>query len=192
MPVTTVHLIRHGQSAFNAAFDNVKRIDPMIFDPRLTELGRAQAAAIADPARWANVELVVVSPFTRAIETAALAFAGHDAPHRIEALHRERAEHSGDIGRSPVHLKADFPHLDFDHLDDRWWHHDPVRPEVIVVESEEVLGARVAAFADWLRARTERELAVVGHGTFLNRLTAHVAKGPGHVFRNCEVVTRDF
>lgn len=185
MIVTTVHLIRHGQSQFNAAFDSIKRVDPMIFDPRLTELGRAQAAKLADPARWSNVELVVASPLTRAIETAELAFAGHGAPLRIEALHRERAEHSGDIGRRTPELKADFPHLEFDHLDDRWWHHDPARPEAIAVETEEQLLARVAAFREWLAARREREIAVVGHGTFLNRLT-------GRHFQNCEVVTLEF
>ncbi len=185
MPTTTVHLIRHGQSEFNAAFDSVKRIDPMIFDPRLTALGRAQAAGLADPARWAKVEAVFASPLTRAIETAQLAFAGHGAPLRIEALHRERAEHSGDLGRSPALLKAEFPHLDFDHLDDPWWHHDPARPEAIAIESEAILLGRVSAFRDWLAARSEREIAVVGHGTFLRHLT-------GVVLQNCQVVTLDF
>jgi len=185
MPITTVHLIRHGQSQFNAAFDSIKRVDPMIFDPRLTELGRAQAAALADRARWAKVELVVASPLTRAIETAHLAFDGHTAPLRVEALHRERAEHSGDIGRRTHALKADFPHLDFDHLDDPWWHHDPARPDAIAVESEDHLLGRVEAFRDWLVQRREREIAVVGHGTFLNRLT-------GRHFQNCEVVTLEF
>ena len=185
MPQTTVHLIRHGQSEFNAAFDNVRRVDPMIFDPRLTPLGRAQAARLADSARWSRVEALFASPLTRAIETAELAFPGHAAPLRIEALHRERAEHSGDIGRRTHALKSDFPHLDFDHLDDPWWHHDPARPDAIAIESEEMLLARVAAFRDWLAARHEREIAVVGHGTFLNRLT-------GRHFQNCEVVTLVF
>ncbi|MBI3504885.1 MAG: histidine phosphatase family protein [Proteobacteria bacterium] len=185
MTVTTVHLIRHGQSEFNAAFDNVKRVDPMIFDPRLTALGRSQASALAGPARWAKVETVFASPLTRAIETAELAFAGHGAPLRIEALHRERAEHSGDLGRSPSLLKADFPHLDFGHLDDPWWHHDPARPTAILVESEDQLRARVGSFRDWLAARGEREIAVVGHGTFLRFLT-------GRVFMNCDVVTLEF
>jgi broad specificity phosphatase PhoE len=181
----TVHLIRHGQSEFNAAYAQTPGVDPMIFDPRLTELGRAQAAALADPARWRGVEAVFASPLTRAIETAQLAFAGHGAPLRIEALHRERAEHSGDLGRSPQLLKAEFPHLDFDDLDDPWWHHDPRRPDAIAVESEAMLMDRVAAFREWLAARREREIAVVGHGTFLYRLT-------GRQFANCEVVTVEF
>jgi len=182
---TTVHLIRHGQSEFNAAYARAPGVDPMIFDPRLTALGRAQAAGLADAARWRGVEAVFASPLTRAIETAELAFAGHGAPLRIEALHRERAEHSGDLGRSPRLLAAEFPHLDFGHLDDPWWHHDPARPDAIAVESEETLLGRVASFRDWLAARAEREIAVVGHGTFLHRLT-------GRHFANCEVLTLGF
>lgn len=181
----TVHLIRHGQSEFNAAFDSIARVDPMIFDPHLTELGRTQAQALADPVRWARVELVVVSPLTRAIQTARHAFAGHAARWHVEALHREKCEHSGDIGRPTAALKADFPDLAFDHLDDPWWHHDPARPTAIVQEPEPLLQGRVAAFRQWLAARPENEIAVVGHGTFLNRLT-------GVAFKNCEVATRAF
>jgi broad specificity phosphatase PhoE len=185
MPKTTVHLIRHGQSQFNAAFDSVLRVDPMIFDPHLTDLGRAQAAALARDPRWRRVERVVVSPLTRAIQTAMHIFDGHAAPWHVEALHRERTEHSGDVGRSPALLKRDFPHLDFDHLDDPWWHHDPGAPDTIAIESQAQLDARVASFAAWLAARPEREIAVVGHGAFLHRLT-------GQPFKNCEIVTREF
>ncbi len=177
----TVRFIRHGQSEFNAAFERSRPRDPMIFDPRLTELGRAQAAALADPARWAGVELIVTSPLTRAIQTAQLAFAGLAAPMRVEALHRERLEHSGDVGRPRAALAAEFAGLDFAGLPEIWWKHDPARPEAMTVESEAELAQRVTAFRDWLAARPERDIAVVGHGTFLNRLT-------GHVFANCEVL----
>lgn len=177
----TVRFIRHGQSEFNAAFERSRPVDPMIFDPRLTALGRAQAGALADPAHWAGVELIVTSPLTRAIETAMLAFDGHRAPIRVEALHRERLEHSGDVGRARSALAAEFGALEFGPFPEIWWKHDPGRPEAMAVESENELRARVAAFRDWLAARPERDIAVVGHGTFLNRLT-------GHVFANCEVL----
>ncbi len=177
----TVRFVRHGQSEFNAAFERSRPVDPMIVDPRLTALGRAQAGALADPAHWAGVELIVTSPLTRAIETALLAFAGHPAPIRIEALHRERMEHSGDVGRARSAVAAEFGALDFGVFPEIWWKHDPARPEALAVESETELAARVSAFRDWLAARPERDIAVVGHGTFLNRLT-------GHVFANCEVL----
>jgi broad specificity phosphatase PhoE len=185
MPKTTVHLIRHGQSEFNAAFDSIVRRDPMIFDPNLTELGRAQASALASDARWPGIELIVVSPLTRAIQTAQHVFKGHQAPWHVEPMHREKCEHSGDVGRAPRLLAADFPHLAFHHLDDPWWHHDPQRPDAIAVEPEPFLQARVSAFGRWLAGRAETKIAVVGHGTFLNRLT-------GIAFKNCDVVTREF
>ncbi len=37
-------------------------------------------------------------------------------------------------------------------------------------------------FREWLATRPETRIAVVGHGTFLNRLT-------GHHFKNCERLT---
>jgi broad specificity phosphatase PhoE len=176
-----VRFVRHGQSEFNAAFERSRPVDPMIFDPRLTALGRAQAAALAIPAHWAGVELVVTSPLTRAIETALLAFAGTRAPILVHDLHRERLEHSGDVGRARAALAAEFTGLDFGALPEIWWHHEPGAPGSIAVESEAALRARVAAFRAWLAGRPERDIAVVGHGTFLNRLT-------GHVFANCEVL----
>lgn len=178
----TIHLIRHGQSLFNAAFDAITRTDPMIFDAPLSPLGREQAAALRQEVHGLGVEIIVSSPLTRAIETTLHAFGLDHAPIHIESLHRERLEHSGDVGRSPLHLRREFPALVFDHLDDPWWHCDGSNPQAICQEPEDVLLGRVSAFRAWLARRPERHIAVVGHGTFLNRLT-------GHQFKNCERLT---
>lgn len=180
----TIHLIRHGQSVFNAAFDAVQRIDPMIFDAPLSPIGRDQAAALRPDVHGLGVELVVTSPLTRAIQTTLHAFGLDHAPVQVEALHRERLEHSGDVGRSPRDLRREFPDLTFDHLDDPWWHNDGSHPRAIVLEPEDMLLGRVSAFRNWLASRPEKTIAVVGHGTFLNRLT-------GHHFKNCERLTID-
>ena len=182
MTARTVHLIRHGQSLFNAAFDPATRSDPMLFDAPLSPKGRAQAAALRAEAHGLGAELIVTSPLTRAIETTLAAFGPDHGPVLVEALHRERVEHSCDVGRPPAELAQAFPGLAFDHLDDPWWHSDGSHPRAIVVEPEPVLLTRVAAFRAWLGARRERVIAVVGHGTFLNRLT-------GLEFRNCQRAT---
>ncbi len=179
-----IRFIRHGQSEFNAAFELIRPKDPMIFDARLTEKGRGQANALAAQGAWSDVQLVVTSPLTRAIETALLAFTGVDVPIRVEALHRERVEHSGDLGRPRPVLEREFGHLEFGPFPEFWWHHEEGRPHEIAIESEDALRARVADFRAWLAGRPERNIAVVGHGTFLNRLT-------GHSFANCEVLDRD-
>jgi broad specificity phosphatase PhoE len=176
--VKEVHLIRHGESEFNAAFA-LKRVDPMIFDAPLTPRGHEQAALLRPEVTALGVETVIISPLTRAIQTALGAFGGCSAKLVIEALHRERVEHSGDLGRSPRVLATEFPNLAFDHLDDPWWHCEAHQPQVIVIEPEDSVLSRVQRFREFLARRPERRIAVVGHGTFLRHLT-------GFSFANCE------
>jgi broad specificity phosphatase PhoE len=175
-----VDLIRHGQSTFNAAYAETGS-DPLHYDARLTPLGHAQVSAAREALRAADYELIVTSPFTRAIETAIGLF-GISAPILVEALHRERLESSCDIGRPAAALAQDFPSLAFDHLDDPWWH-DCAEKDALghAIEPEHVFTARLADFRAWLAARSERSIAVIGHGTFFHRLT-------GVPFVNCGVL----
>lgn len=176
MPLKTLHFIRHAQSLHNALAettadeDNLRR-DPALRDAPLTDLGHAQARALAaEVAALREVELVVVSPLTRAIQTTLAAFDGHPAPRLVQALHREHLDSWCDVGSPPAVLARAFPMLDFAHLDDPWWH---VGADATPYAQEplELLDRRVEAFAGWLRARPEGCIAVVGHGTFLRRLT---------------------
>lgn len=177
MPRKTIHLIRHAQSQHNARVlevpdENIARMDPGLRDARLTPLGHQQAQSLApEISNLLEIELVVTSPLTRAIQTTLAAFANHPAPKIVEHLHREHQDSFCDIGRSPAQLKAEFPMLEFDHLDDPWWevaldHEGPYLRETMAS-----LQLRVATFSDWLAARPEQTIAVVGHGTFLRTLT---------------------
>jgi broad specificity phosphatase PhoE len=183
MPDAPILCIRQGESTFNAAWA-ASPTDPMHWDARLSARGReqvreARAALAAHP-----VELVLVSPLTRAIETALGLFDGHPASPSMEVvpLLRERLENSCDVGRRPAELAAEFARLDFAHVPDVWWHAEGEPDERgICVEPDAAVHARVAAFRESLRARPHRTIAVVGHGTFLRYLT-------GRPFANCEVV----
>ena len=115
-----IHLIRHGQSAFNAAWER-DNVDPMIIDAPLTERGFGQAASIRSDVAKLGIEAVLASPLTRAIQTATHLADGLDVPIHVDPLHREFVWSSCDIGRSPADLASDFPHLSFDHLSDPWW-----------------------------------------------------------------------
>ena len=53
-------------------------------------------------------QVLVVSPLTRALHTANLAFSHYDGPIVVEALARERVWLSSDCGRSPEELRAEF------------------------------------------------------------------------------------
>ena len=174
--------IRHGQSTFNAAWAQ-SPCDPMLWDARLSPLGREQVREARDAMRRHPVEVVLVSPLTRALETAVGVFDGHPSapPVHIVPLLRERVENSCDIGRAPADLAAEFPALDFAHLPPVWWHAEGAPDERgIHLEPENVVRARAAEFRASLRARDERVIAVVAHGTFLWHLT-------GKALANCEV-----
>ncbi len=92
--------------------------DPMLFDTRLTERGQHGARQAARKALSLHPapEVLMVSPLSRALQTAALAFqlqqhGGWDGPVVVEALARERVWLSGDLGRAPDKLEAEFGHL---------------------------------------------------------------------------------
>ncbi|MEJ7669745.1 MAG: hypothetical protein WKH97_13640 [Casimicrobiaceae bacterium] len=103
----------------------------------------------------------------------------------VHPLMRERVENSCDIGRSPQALAVDFPSLDLGHLDDIWWHADGTPgARGICVEPVASVGTRAAQFKAYLRARPERYIAVVGHGTFFFHLTSRT-------LANCEIAELD-
>ena len=65
----TIYLIRHAQSAFNAVHDPNKP-DPMIFDAPITALGETQAQQARSEVKQLDLTNVIVSPFTRTLQTA--------------------------------------------------------------------------------------------------------------------------
>src|ERR1700722_12726807 len=104
-------LLRHGQSFFNLHF-NATRVDPGIEDPGLTPLGTAQPAAAA--ARLADTPLtrIIISPYTRALQTAQPVLGVHKVPVVIMHEVREQAAFACDVGSAPDLLSARFPHHD--------------------------------------------------------------------------------
>ncbi|WP_417513825.1 histidine phosphatase family protein [Minwuia sp.] len=175
----TIHLIRHGQSTFNAHM-SLHGVDPMYFDAPLSPRGEEQVAALRDQMAAHPVDLVVSTPFTRAIQTSLGAFGHRGLPLVIEALHREHLNASCDVGSPPKVLTDAFPELDFGHLDDPWWYQKEGHRGPFAEEPHDMLMERVNRFRGWLASRPERRIAVVGHGTFFYMLL-------GRFLNNAEV-----
>jgi len=175
-----VYLIRHGQSTFNELF-GATSVDPLHFDARLSPLGESQVAETRAEALGLDVDAVVVSPLTRAVQTALGLFDRGRTPFHVSALHRELLANSCDVGRAPNELAVEFPMLDFDHLEHPWWYDHHERDERgIAIEPDHVVQRRIAEFTAWVRARPEWRLAVVGHGVFFSLLV-------GRHLANCEI-----
>ncbi len=74
-------LVRHGQSLFN--IDNVVNGDPAL-DRGLSEQGIEEAERLGGQIAGLPIDLVAVSPFPRALQTANIALATREVPHLVD------------------------------------------------------------------------------------------------------------
>jgi broad specificity phosphatase PhoE len=140
-------------------------------DARLDETGRLQASTLGDRIREARmiVDVILVSPLTRTLETGTLMFppATHAVPFVAAELCREAHGGHPCDQRRPVSVVAkEFPHVDFTGVgtdEDTW--HNPDRRETV-----REVAIRCDKFLNVLRARPERNIVVVSHGVFLETL----------------------
>ena len=156
-------LLRHGQSEFNLLF-TASRVDPGIADPKLTELGHAQAAAAAERLAAEPIRRIVVSPYTRALQTAAPLAERLGVPVRITPLVRERYAFACDIGRRVSELARHWPDHDFSMVEEQWWP-GAEEPAEQVVRRAGAFRAEMAERADWA------ETVVVSHWGFILAMT---------------------
>ncbi len=156
-------LLRHGQSEFNLHF-GATRIDPGIEDPRLTPLGHRQAEAAAEAMAHEGIRRIVVSPYTRALQTALPIAQRLGLGLTVTPTVRERYAFVCDVGRPVTALALEFASIRFDHIDEVWW---PAQEE----PAEQVLGraalfrAEISALDDWAHT------LVVSHWGFILAMT---------------------
>lgn len=196
-----VQLIRHGEGLHNVAerelgshyWETVEALTDKYFDAPLNDVGRAQCAALnahflAARARGLpDPDAIIVSPLTRALETAKLSLAhlwGKVPVYAVE-MSRERMGKNQCDRRKPVsQLRREFPEVDFDSFmeneHDVWF--TPAR------ETDEAIQRRVRLFYGWLKHAPWDHVAVVGHSSYM----AATLKDLGHKYHwpaNCECVS---
>lgn len=134
-------------------------------DARLTPLGREQASGLLPKMSQVKVEVALVSPLSRTMQTGELCLPS-GVPFVANELLRERnGRHPCDRRRARSELEAEFPRVDFSaltaELDDSW---TPER------EPWAALVARASGFLRALAARPETHIAAVTHNDFLQAL----------------------
>jgi len=163
-------LLRHGQSEFNLHFSATRR-DPGIIDPRLTELGLAQACEAARALANQGIERVIVSPYTRALQTADPVAHALGVPVIIDPIVRERFAFACDIGSPRATLEQNWPEHDFSLVDEVWWPRQE-EPEAAIVERATRFRTNLGARHDWAGT------LVISHWGFILSMTGQsVANG---------------
>ncbi|GBQ88402.1 phosphoglycerate mutase [Acetobacter nitrogenifigens DSM 23921 = NBRC 105050] len=152
-------VLRHCESEFNRLFTATRR-DPGISDPPLSTHGLAQADALVTALAGQKIRRILVSPFTRALQTAAPVARALSLTPQVRPLIRERAAFSCDIGSPPAQLALQWPGLDFSGLEEQWWTEGVETPEE-VEERAALFRAEMAADPEWPHT------LVVSHWGFL-------------------------
>ena len=164
-----IHFVRHGQGTHNLLAKEIGFTaykDERVADARLTELGREQASKNQPSTAELPLNIVYVSPLSRAVETALLAFKGAQEKgvlfQAAENLREQIGCHCCDRRRSVDEIQADFPSVSFKELE--------TNADVLWTEEREPksgVAERGFAFFEMLRETDFSEVAVVGHSSHL-------------------------
>ena len=145
-------VLRHGQSEFNLVF-TATRQDPGIEDPRLTPLGEAQAEAAAVAMATAGIGRIMVSPYTRALQTASAIARRTGLALEVTDLVREHYNFVCDVGTPRSQLAVSWPDCDFAAIEENWW------PDA--AETRESVAARALRFRSLMAERPDQAGTVV-------------------------------
>jgi glucosyl-3-phosphoglycerate phosphatase len=163
-------LLRHGQSEFNLHFGATRR-DPGIIDPALTPLGYEQAETAAHQLRDEGIRRIIVSPYTRTLQTARPVAAALQLSPIIDPVIRERYAYACDVGTERSVLERQWPEHDFSAIEAVWWPGDE-EPEAGIRDRAAQFRARLAARDDWAHT------LVISHWGFILSMTGQsVANG---------------
>jgi broad specificity phosphatase PhoE len=156
-------LLRHGQSEFNLHFTRTKR-DPGIVDPKLTGLGHQQAIQAAEALCQEKVARIIVSPYTRTLQTAAYLADRLKVALLVNPIVRERFAFACDIGSPRTELTLAWPCWDFSSLDEIWW-------PAITESAASVLGRAALFRAEMIALDDWPDTIVVTHWGFIMSMT---------------------
>jgi broad specificity phosphatase PhoE len=161
-----MHFIRHGESTFNVQRAALGR-DPQIPDAPLTDRGIEQVRSVARNLGPRSYDVILSSPYTRALHTATLLAEVIGAPILVEPLVGEWRLYSCDIGSPLSQLKENWKTADFSAMEtEDWW-----QP---FTETEEALEKRIRSFRQsW--AQEKRRLLVASHWHFIYNATGQAA-----------------
>ena len=201
--VKRVLFVRHGEGIHNEAervlgkhrWETHEAMQPKYFDPSLNAVGRTQAETLGGAltpelaSGSLAIDLIVVSPLVRAIETAELALAHVWRTVPVVAVEMARERHGKnicDMRRRTSELSALYPHIDFERFmlaEEDPWHRPDSR------ETPESVRARAEALMHWILALppTVKTVAVVGHSDYMSH-AVEVAGFEPHWPSNGEMV----
>lgn len=162
--------IRHGEATHNTLYNEIGMkafFDKNNYDTELTEKGYNQAIELGK--NWnINVDLVIVSPLKRTLQTAMNIFKNIDCPIIALDCLKEYPQglHTCNKRTCKLEIQQLFPSIDFSLLDsekDEMW--CDIRLETI----DELL-ERINKMYNFIENRSEKNIVLVGHNGFISMI----------------------
>ena len=165
----TLHLIRHGHSLHNELFHKIGveafRI-PLTIDSPLTNEGHLQSIELGNTwQKKPEIDLVLVSPCLRTLETAKFIFRDIKVPMIAKDFLIEfplGGEEICNKRKDISDLKYMYPNVFFESKDDKlkWSEKD---------ETINELEIRIKKMIKWIGERPEKNIAIVSHSSFIGQ-----------------------
>jgi len=176
----TLFLIRHGQSIANRDYDE----SIAYRDAGLTEQGIAQARALQKELEASELDLVVVSPLTRALQTCQNALpASYTGPILVLPEIAEICSSHYSCGQKRNVIQPKFPSsFDWSNVPSDeiwWWQYDHKHSG----ETNDYQTNRIEKFRRFIKERPEKRIAVFSHGDYLYEFL----EGKRPYLANCQV-----
>ncbi|CAF1407174.1 unnamed protein product [Rotaria sp. Silwood1] len=160
----TLFLIRHGQSIANRDYDESSAYR----DAGLTEQGFAQAKALQKELEELQIDLAIVSPLTRALQTCQSALpTSYSGPILVLPEVAEICSSHYSCGQKRSVIQPKFPNrFDWSNVpidDIWWWPYDQKHCS----ETNDYQRKRIEKFRRFIQERPEKRIAVFSHGDYL-------------------------
>ena len=154
-------------------------------DTELTIIGKMQAEALGK--KWKekqNIDLILVSPLTRTLETALRIFPNNkksiialdslkEYPQSIQICNQRK-----DLDE----LIKTYNKVDFSNLNkNNYWNDYPLQQEIEVNK----LKKRISVFKKFIKNRNEKNIAVIGHSSYFNMMLHNIVDDESNELEHC-------
>jgi broad specificity phosphatase PhoE len=168
-----LYCIRHGESIHYKQFlkyGSGSYYNKLYRDSRLTKNGHEQSNNLSSWNKINEIDLVITSPQYRALQTTSNIFQNQLGSKKIIALESVREyplsfQTCNQRSKKSL-LKKDFIHINFDNIkteEDNIWSKDK-NESLVSFEN------RVGDFLNFIKNRPEKNICLVGHNLFINKL----------------------
>ncbi len=165
-----IYLIRHGMAQHNTLFNKYGVnifYNPYYLDTKLVEEGHKQSKDLKNSKILNNIDLVLTSSLSRCLQTTYNIFSEKNIPIIALDILKEYPQ-----GLQTCNRRSDidiliplYPQIDFSNI----IHNEDILWNEKKEETIDELNKRIKTFKNFLKNRSEKNIAIVGHSSFFGQ-----------------------